>query len=80
MVVTPVFPRNVIKEAFKTGLIDDGQVWIDMMLDRNRLSHRYNSRIFNEVLHKLSERYFAAFDRLHDFFLNRSVEEWRKSD
>lgn len=67
MLVTPAFPRNVIKEAFKARLIDDGQVWIDMMLDRNRLSHRYNSEIFNEVLRRLSERYFAAFDRLHDF-------------
>ena len=74
-IVIPVSPRNVIKEAFKARVIDDGQVWIDMMLDRNRLSHMYNSRIFDEVLHKLSERYFAAFNRLHDFFLNRSVEE-----
>jgi len=46
-----------------------------MMLDRNRLSHTYNSSVFNEVLHRLSERYFAAFERLHDSFLGWSLAE-----
>jgi nucleotidyltransferase substrate binding protein (TIGR01987 family) len=39
MVVNPVTPRNVIKEAFAAKLLEDAQVWIDMMLHRNLLSH-----------------------------------------
>jgi nucleotidyltransferase substrate binding protein (TIGR01987 family) len=39
-----VTPKAVIKEAFAAKIIDDGQIWIDMMLDRNLLSHTYDQR------------------------------------
>jgi len=37
--INPVTPRKVIKEAFAANIITDGQVWVDMMLHRNLLSH-----------------------------------------
>ena len=69
VVVDPVTSRNVIKEAFAAKLIDDGQVWIDMMLHRNLLSHTYDFKTFETVLQAVEQRYFLAFDRLHEFFL-----------
>jgi nucleotidyltransferase substrate binding protein (TIGR01987 family) len=74
IVVNPVTPRNVIKEAFAAKLLDDAQVWIDMMLHRNLLFHTYDSTVFEAVLRTVVERYFPAFDRLHEFFLTRTVE------
>ncbi|MEN1969545.1 nucleotidyltransferase substrate binding protein [Lentibacillus sp. N15] len=35
-------PRFVIREAFANGLIDNGEFWIDMMIDRNKTSHLYD--------------------------------------
>ena len=35
-------PRMVIKEAFKAGLIKDGDGWIDMLEDRNKTAHIYD--------------------------------------
>jgi nucleotidyltransferase substrate binding protein (TIGR01987 family) len=74
VVVNPVTPRNVIKEAFAAKLLDDAQVWIDMMLHRNLLSHTYDIKVFEAVLQTVAERYFSAFDRLHEFFLSRTPE------
>jgi nucleotidyltransferase substrate binding protein (TIGR01987 family) len=74
VVVNPVTPRNVIKEAFAAKLFDDAQVWIDMMLHRNLLSHTYDITVFEAVLRTVAERYFPAFDRLHEFFLLRRTE------
>jgi nucleotidyltransferase substrate binding protein (TIGR01987 family) len=74
VVVNPVTPRNVIKEAFAAKLLEDAQVWIDMMLHRNLLSHTYDIKVFETVLHVVAERYFSAFARLHEFFLTRSIE------
>ena len=37
--INPVTPRNVIKEEFAAKINTDGQVWVDMMLYRNLLSH-----------------------------------------
>ncbi len=44
-------PRGTIREAYAYGLIDDGDQWIDMMVDRNKTSHLYDeeeSRVIYE--------------------------------
>lgn len=66
VIISPVTPRNVIKEAFSAKIIDEGQVWIDMMLHRNLLSHTYDFSKFKEVLDALSRRYLSALSSLHD--------------
>ena len=38
------FTRDIIKEAFATNIIEDGQAWIDMMEDRNLTSHAYSEQ------------------------------------
>jgi nucleotidyltransferase substrate binding protein (TIGR01987 family) len=74
VVVDPVTPRNVIKGAFTARLLDDADVWIDMMLHRNLLSHTYDIKVFEVVLQALAEHYFPAFDRLHESFLMKRLE------
>jgi len=74
VVVNPVTPRTVIKEAFAAKILADGQIWIDMMLDRNRLSHIYDFNTFTTVLESVAKRYFPALDALHEWLLARSVQ------
>lgn len=33
--------RSAVREAFKRGLIDNGEVWMDMIEKRNLSSHTY---------------------------------------
>jgi nucleotidyltransferase substrate binding protein (TIGR01987 family) len=80
VVVDPVTPRNVIKEAFTARLLDEADVWIDMMLHRNLLSHTYDIKVFEVVLQALAERYFPAFDRLHESFLMKRLERRDRTD
>lgn len=72
--VDPVTPRNVIKEAFASKLIADGQVWIDMMLQRNLLSHTYDFEKFKETLDAINDSYLAALSDLHDWFLEEGFD------
>ncbi len=65
MTVKPSTPRNVVKEAYKSGLIDDGQVWIDMIDRCNMLSRTYDFKKFKKILVVLEERYKGAFASLH---------------
>ncbi len=67
LVVNPAASENTIKEAFGAKLVDDGQVWIDMMLHRNLLSHTYDIKVFEEVLQEVDQKYLPALDRLHEF-------------
>ena len=57
-------PRNVIRTAYETGLIDDGTAWIDMLTDRNAMSHEYDSEAFEAVADKVHRRYLGLFGEL----------------
>ena len=35
-------PREVLKQAYATGLLENGQLWIDMLEQRNLMAHTYN--------------------------------------
>ena len=57
-------PRNVIRTAYETGMIDDGQAWIDMLTDRNAMSHEYDQEAFEAVADNVHRRYLACFKEL----------------
>lgn len=61
----PVTPCNVIKEAFKAGLLNEAQVWIDMLDHRNLLAHTYDAAHVDQAVIAIRDRYLAAFDALH---------------
>ena len=37
-----LLPREVLRQAFAAGLLRDGQVWIDMLEQRNLMAHTYD--------------------------------------
>ncbi len=67
-------PRQVIKQAFAAGLLQDAQTWIDIMLLRNKLSHTYDQQVFEQALHTIRDDYYPAFERLYDDFVVRSLQ------
>ena len=74
LILSPVTPRQVLKEAFAAKVLADGQVWIDMLDHRNLLSHTYSCVVFEEAVEALAARYFPAMDALHAFFTARAGE------
>ena len=75
VIISPVTPRAVIKEAFSAGILNDGQVWIDMMLHRNILSHNYDFSKFKIVLEAISTNYLEAFEALHEWLIERRITQ-----
>ena len=65
VVISQVTPRNVIREAVSTGLVPDGRIWEEMIEDRNRMSHRFDCDLFEEVLANVRGDYLPAFGELH---------------
>jgi nucleotidyltransferase substrate binding protein (TIGR01987 family) len=74
LLITPVTPRQVLKDAFVAKIIVDGQVWIDMLDHRNLLSHTYDSSVFEEAVDAIAARYLHAMDELQKFFAGKGVE------
>ena len=47
--IRTVSPRQMFKEAFSLSLIDDEEMFLDMIQSRNKLSHTYNEDQANEI-------------------------------
>ncbi len=50
-------PREIIKAAFKQGLIQEGEDWIQMMLSRNSLSHLYDEKTSRQIYDLIKNKY-----------------------
>jgi nucleotidyltransferase substrate binding protein (TIGR01987 family) len=56
--------KGAIREAFKNGLIHDGESWMEMIKSRNLSSHTYNQDIAEEVVTNILLRFYPAFEQL----------------
>jgi nucleotidyltransferase substrate binding protein (TIGR01987 family) len=64
-------PKYVIKKAFEVGIIDDGQLFIDMLLVRNIFAHEYDSVKVAGELAIVKERFLDGLEELHMFLSER---------
>ena len=62
--IPTITPRNVIQAAFAAKMIDDGEGWIDMLTDRNAMSHEYDLGTSKRVAHDVHGRYLDLFKAL----------------
>ncbi len=53
--------RGAIREAFKRGVIADGEVWMDMIAKRNLTFHTYNADLAHELVSTIVSAYYPAF-------------------
>ena len=63
-------PREIIQQAFKQGIIEDGESWINMMLARNTLSHLYDEKASREVFFRIKKEYIKLFENLNEKYKN----------
>jgi nucleotidyltransferase substrate binding protein (TIGR01987 family) len=56
--------RDAFRLAFKRGLIEDGETWMEMIESRTLTSHTYNEDIAQEIADKILNRYFPEFQSL----------------
>ena len=60
--------KDAVREAFKNDIIENGQVWMDMILSRNQSSHTYNQDTADEIVNAITSLYFGAFLKLKATF------------
>ena len=66
--------RDAFRLAFKYGIVEDGELWMEMIQALNLTSHTYDEKIAEELLGEIIRRYYPAFERLRIKF-----EDIRKS-
>jgi nucleotidyltransferase substrate binding protein (TIGR01987 family) len=53
--------KSATREAFRVGLISNGEVWMEMIKDRNQTVHTYNSETSEQIFNNIVKSYFAEF-------------------
>jgi nucleotidyltransferase substrate binding protein (TIGR01987 family) len=66
--------KNVSRTAFEVGLVDDGDVWLDMIKSRNLTSHTYNEEVTRKIVTAIIDDYYDSFCRLNAK-LNKLAEQ-----
>jgi len=59
-------PRETIKQAYQTGLIDEGHIWIDALTDRNLTVHTYDEKLAKKMTEDIVQIYFPELKRLYE--------------
>jgi nucleotidyltransferase substrate binding protein (TIGR01987 family) len=56
-------PNSAIRDMARNNLIDDTQVWFDLLVARNKTSHTYNDNVAKEV-YEIAEKSICHFENL----------------
>jgi len=55
--------RDATRDAFKKGLLDNGEAWMQMIITRNKAVHSYSAKIVDEVLSLTLNSYVEQFNK-----------------
>jgi nucleotidyltransferase substrate binding protein (TIGR01987 family) len=58
------FPRDAIKQAFKYEIIEDGEIWLDMLQKRNLMAHTYDETMAELAYSLIVNDYFTALNQV----------------
>ncbi len=56
--------KDASREAFKRGLIENGEAWMGMIKSRNLSSHTYSESTAKQIVSKIIQEYHPEFIRL----------------
>jgi nucleotidyltransferase substrate binding protein (TIGR01987 family) len=68
--------RDAFRLAYERGLIEEGQVFMNMIKSRQLSSHTFNEETANEIYQDIVNQYFSAFKCLSE----RLKQEKRKEE
>ena len=57
-------PRGIIKEAYAVYPFFDGEIWLDMLKDRNDRAHIYDGNAAGELVERILSCYIPEYIRL----------------
>jgi len=56
--------KDASREAFRAGLIVDGEIWMEMINSRNQTSHTYDEETVTKIVNAVINSYFFEFEAL----------------
>jgi nucleotidyltransferase substrate binding protein (TIGR01987 family) len=67
--------KDTTRVAFKSGLIENGEVWMDMIMSRNLTSNTYDENTASQIVSAILNTYFTEFKTLRDVLTQLTHEK-----
>ena len=67
-------PRETIKQAFQSDYLENGHVWMEMLEQRNLLTHTYNEEQAKVAIDLICHSYFPALRQVYLFLKEHVVQ------
>lgn len=74
IVIESATPRAVIKAAFEAGIISRGDDWMDALDARNKMSHTYNFKVFEQVISDIQATFLDLLDEVYEMLLVKCLD------
>ncbi len=68
-------PRSCLKQAFRHEYIDEGEIYLDMLEDRNRSTHIYKEEMSKDIFERVKNDYLERLIKGDHFFQKYSKRE-----
>ncbi|QQR54648.1 nucleotidyltransferase substrate binding protein [Candidatus Peregrinibacteria bacterium] len=59
-------PKEVVRAAYEAKLINNGELWLKMLSDRNDSSHNYDEALAQKLCEEIIGPYATTLKTLHD--------------
>ena len=73
IILDRISPKMVLKEAYNSKYIDNIDLWIEMINDRNLLSHTYDFKVFEEIIPDIQTKYTPLLSNLYTFLIESQL-------
>ena len=67
--------KDVIRQAFKLSLVNNGEAWLEMVDTRNRTSHLYDEEMAADVIDEIIYTYYPLLAELRDVMVQTANNE-----
>ena len=66
-------PRTILKTAYKAGMINNEELWLEALVSRNNVARAYNEAIAKDIIDQTKNKYYDMFMELE-----QTIEQhWR---
>lgn len=61
-------PGSVIRTAFQYNIIENGEIYMSMLKDRNLITHTYKEDVAEEIHNRIKEEYITELEKFIEYF------------
>lgn len=67
-------PKKVIRQAFQSEVITEGEAWMEALNRRNITSHAYNAEVLEQTLEFINENFQFKLQQMRGYLLDELNE------